>query len=363
MTRDRSIAGTLLAVAVVLIAAVAAGSALGVSSAQSGPTCEYPLTATDATGTEVTVAEAPESVVTLAPGAAQTLWEIGARAKVVGVSMHAGFLEGAGDRTNVSADPLSTDLETVVDLDPDIVLAPNVTPVGEVDDLRDLGLTVFHFETATSVDDVLEKTALTGELVGSCGGASETVSAARADLERIGDAIPPRAERPQGYFTLGDGFTPGAGTFQDDAIERAGLVNLAAEAGLTGWEPISEEVVVNRDPEWILHTDAFAEPPVGAAVEETTAMREGQVVALDANRISQPSPQLVDAITTIHEAVYGPLETPTPSATPAPTATVTGTPGDSPTETPESDGIPGFHLAGALLALGLAALAGRARHR
>ncbi|MFP4627436.1 MAG: PGF-CTERM-anchored ABC transporter substrate-binding protein [Halobacteriales archaeon] len=365
MSRDRPAGGILVVVAVVLVAAIAVGPAPTMVVAQDQPTCEYPLTVTDATGTDVTITEAPDDIVTLAPSAAQTVWAIGARERVVGLSMHSGFLDGADERTNVSADPLSIDLETVVDLDPDLVLAPNVTPGSEVEDLREIGLTVYHFDTATSVEDILDKTALTGELVGACEGATETVASARTDLDRIKAALPPRDERPEAYFTLGDGYTPGSGTFQHDAIERAGLRNLAAEAGIDGWESINEEVVVDRDPEWILHTDAFPEPPVGSVVEETTAMQADQVVSLDANRISQPAPQLVDAIATIHEAVYGPLETPTPTATPTATttATPTETPPPSPTDTPATDGVPGFHLLAAVLALAAVALAGRARHR
>lgn len=365
----RPSAGWTAVVGLLVVVALAVGAPAAGGSVHEDLSCEYPVTVTDATGTEVTIEEEPERIVTLAPSAAQTLWEIGARGKVVGMSMHAGFLEGAETRTNVSADPLSTDLETVVDLEPDLVIAPNVTPRREVTDLRELGLTVVHVETATSVDDVVEKTALMGQLVGACAGAAEAVDDMERTLARIASNVPEAAQRPIVYYSLGDGFTPGAGTFQSDAIERAGLRNLAAEEGIDGWAQLSEEVVVEADPAWIAYPDSFPAPPVSDALGEVTAVREDQLVALDANAISQPSPRLIDAMVTLHEAVYG--ELPTPTATPTPTASPTATPTStdtrtaaaSPTPTDDSDAIPGFGPSLAALAglLTVALIASRRR--
>lgn len=350
---------TALLLTLLVLGALAIGPAAVSGSSHDAIECGYPVTLTDATETEVTVEAEPDRVVTLAPSAAQTMWHLEAEEKVVGVSMHADFLEGAGDRTNVSADPFTTDLETVVALEPDLVLAPNVTPVGEVDDLRDLGLTVVHFETATSIDDVINKTETIGELVGACSAATTTIDEMRTTLQRIDSAVPARADRPLGYYTLGDGISPGSATFQNDAIERAGLRNLASEVGLEGWSQLSQEVVVDRDPEWLLYTDSFPEPPVGEGLANVTAMREDQHIVLDANAISQPSPALVDAIETIHETVYGDLATPTDTpqtATMTATETETPTAVASPTETDDTDAIPGFGAPLAVIAGGIATI-------
>ncbi len=360
----RSVAAVL--VALLLASAMAVGPAAVGANNHDDVTCGYPMEYTDVTGTTVTLESEPERIVTLSPSAAQTLWRIDAREKVVGVSMHAGFLEGAGERTNVSADPLSTDLETVVALEPDLVIAPNVTSTAEVADLRDLGLDVVHFGAATSVDDVIDKTATIGRLVGACEGTSETIDQMETTLQTIADEVPPAAEQPTVYYTLGDGFTPGEGTFQSDAIERAGLRNLAVEAGIQGWNQLSEEIVVDRDPEWIAHTNRFQTPPVSEGVSAVTAMQEEQIITLDPNRISQPSPAIIDAVKAIHEAVYGELSTPTPTPpwtfTPTPTATSTDTAVATTTASDGADGIPGFGPLAAVTAV-LLTLAFLARRR
>lgn len=332
---------TLLAVVgIVFLGAILTVGAIGLVGATTHEdvTCEFPFEVEDATGETVVIDEEPETVVTLAPSAAQTMWEIGARDKVIGVSMHAGFLEGAGDRTNVSADPMSIDIETVVDLEPDLVLAPNVTPREEVDELRRLGLTVYHAEVSTDIEDVKTKTVLFGQLVGACDGAAASVD----DMEQRLDAIEAQLEEVDThqtvYYPSGGGFTPGAGTFQTMALEQAGLTNIAVEANIQGWDIISEEVVIEQDPDWIVYPDSFAEPPVGEGARQTTAWQEDQVITVDAQSISQPAPRIVDAIEEIHVTVYGDIEVETP------------TPDD------EAEPIPGFSVVAGLLAIGLLTL-------
>lgn len=316
-------------------------------------TCEYPIERTDATGTAVGINDEPETIVTLAPSAAQTLWEIEAEDKVIGMTMHAAFFDGADERANVSADPMSIDIEKVVDLDPDLVLAPNVTPHEEIEELRDLGLTVYHFEASESVDDIVEKTKLQTELVGACDTGGDRIADMEASLERIDEIVDTLDVRQSIYFTMGDGITAGAGTFQSDALERAGLSNIAVEAGVEGWGMLSEEMVIEHDPDWIVYTDSFPEAPISEGERETTAWQADQVIVVDAQDFSQPAPRIVNAIESIHEAVYDEAAPETPTPTPTDPTTPTPTPTEvAPTPTPEdADPIPGFGVVVAILAL------------
>jgi len=58
----------------------------------------FPLTLTDATGTEVTLEERPERVTTTNPSAAQVMWELDAQEQVVGLTQFAHYLDGAESR-------------------------------------------------------------------------------------------------------------------------------------------------------------------------------------------------------------------------------------------------------------------------
>lgn len=323
----------LVVVTIGLIALLGVMAPPGVGAADESIDCSFPVTVTDATGEELTLESPPEDVVTVAPSAAQIMWEIGAEEQVTGVSMHAYYLEGTEDRVNISADPMSIDIEQVVVLEPDLVLAPNATPQEEVNELRRVGIDVYHYSTATSVDDIIDHVLVTGTLVDACDGAEETVTDMNDRLEAIESALADIDERQTVYFEMGGGWTAGEGTFQHIALETAGLDNIAIEADVQGWEPVSTEFVLEQDPDWIVYSADFPEPPVADALAATTAMERNQTVQVESNNISQPAPRIVDAIEDIHSAVYGDLAE------------------DSPEE--DAEATPGFGIAVAIAAGGM----------
>lgn len=343
--------GTVLLAVLVVAAALTAGLAVGAPAAAgaAGQDCSFPVTETDATGTQVTIDEEPDRIVTTNPSAAQTLWEIGARDKVVGVTKYASYLEGSDEKTNVSgAGYTNVVVEKVVGVEPDLVLVPNATFGHQsiVQQLRDAGLTVFHFGAAGSLDDIREKTRLTGRLVGECEGAADSVEEMDRKLAPVEEAVEGE-EEPSVLFVLGpDGYTAGSGTFIDTAIETAGGDNVAANANLTGYKQISQEVVEDRDPEWIVIPYEGAIPATDV-YNDSTAVTEGNVLVVDNNFVSQPAPQIVQPIRAMAAAFH-------PDAWAAANATETPTPRITDTE-PAPDGTPttspGFGVAAGLVAL------------
>jgi iron complex transport system substrate-binding protein len=331
------------------------GGAPAAADATAG--CSFPFSSVDATGTEVSVEEAPERVVTLNPSAAQTMWEIGARDRVVGVTKYATYLDGAAEKSNVSGGGFTTVVnEKVVALEPDLVLVPNATNnlnPGKVQQLRDAGLTVYVFGLAGSLEDISEKTLLTGKLAGACDGAEASAEQMESQVATVEDAVEGE-QRPDVLFVLGPGgFTAGSGTFIHTAIETAGGANVAADENITGYKSISEEVVADRDPDWIVKPTGVSLPPSGV-YNQSTAVQEGRVLEVDNNFVSQPAPQIVEPIVTMakafHPEAYAEANTTaTPSPTPAdtPATTDVSTEPSSPSET----GSPGFGLVAALAAL------------
>jgi iron complex transport system substrate-binding protein len=340
----------------------AAGELDGVAAAQAG-TCGFPVTVTDATGTQVQVEDRPERIVSLSPSAAQTLWEIGARDRVVGLTQYATYLEGADTRTNVSGAGQSLiSTEQVVGTNPDLVLAPNVVPNETVTALRDAGLTVYKTGFAGNLRDVADKTRLYGRLVGSCESANATADRMESELATVEEAVAGE-DRPRVLYTF-FGFTAGEGTFIDEIITTAGGENVAATANVTGYQQISPETVVAQDPEWlVLNTDS-PQVPRNDAYNSTTAVEEGNVVVLNTNYLNQPAPRVIRPVRTLartfHPEAYAQANT---TATPTATPTASPTPGtttqavdDTPATTTST---PGFGVTVALLSLLGAALLAR----
>ncbi|QLG63947.1 ABC transporter substrate-binding protein [Halorarum salinum] len=257
------------------------------------PSCEFPFTATDATGTEVTVEERPERVTTLNPSAAQTMWEIGGEEQVVGVSQFALYLDGAETRENVSASGFGVSVERVVGTEPDLVLAPNSIPVETVEALRGSGLTVFHVTEQTNVTTVREKTTLIGQLTGNCEGAAEANAWMDANVEAAAEATADE-EPVRALYPLGGGYVVNTGTFISTMLEVSGATNVVGEREFDGGYPqVNDEVIVELAPEYLVLTDSSAHTVEGEPYASTPAVENGNTVTVDANWMNQPAPRSV----------------------------------------------------------------------
>lgn len=245
----------------------------------------------------------------------------------------------------------------MIQLEPDLVVASSVADEDQVEQLRDAGLTVYQFGPETSIDDVVTNTETTGQLVGECEGANESVEWMNQEIGAIEEAVEGE-ERPTVLYAMGDGFTAGQGTFIEEIITTAGGENLGSTAEIEFYGQISEEVVIAEDPDWIVDPDDFEEPPVSEQVlEETTAGQENQVVPVDSNRMNQPGPQVVYAIDelaeTFHPEAYAAAQAGGEANETNESGNETGSDDDSAGESGEDQ--PGFGIAAALAALVLAA--------
>lgn len=388
MNRRRLVVIATALATVALVAGVASGTAVALETADAvespspspstaadattgeDPTCSFPLTVTDDSGTEITLEDEPESVVTLAPSAAQTMWEIGAEEKVTGTTRHAANLEGADERTNVSTDAATIEPEIVVEEDPDLVLAPSSNFVTDetVETLRESGLSVYYFDSADSIDEVRERTLLIGSLVGECEGAAATVEWMDEELAVVEETIEGE-DRPAVLYTF-FGFTAGEDTFIHSLVEAAGGTNVAAEVGIEEYAELNEETVVEVDPDWIVLNTNSPEVPDSPAYESTTAVQNDQVLILDVNKLNRPGPRTVHAISelaeTFHPEAYAAAEVREAGSSDDPDSSSggddadPGTTSDGSAETTadeaDPDGIPGFGLTAAVLASALVAV-------
>ena len=326
---------------------------------QAGPDCEFPYTAGDATGTDVTVEERPDRIVVLGASAAQTVWALDAADRVVGapVDTTTSYLEGIEDTEDVfREDRFTVNQEAVVELDADVVLAPNVIPAETVASLREANQTVYKFRFGTSLEFIAGKTAETGRLIGACEAATGTNEAFNATIEQVeagtDDYDSPRVM----YFT--DNVTAGGGTFVDSLLTTAGGTNVAAENGVQGYGEINEEALVEWNPEVIVVSGVEGGVPDTPAYRETYAVQNDQVVTVDANYVSQPGPRVLIALQTMANAFAN--ATVEGQATPTPSPTATATDGGEPAETANGDGA-GFGVSIALVALMSVALLARRR--
>jgi iron complex transport system substrate-binding protein len=104
----------------------------------------------------------------------------------------------------------------------------------------------------------------------------------------------------------------GSGTFMDELASMLGLKN--AFADIQGWGEISQEQVIERDPDYIVTIamysgegpDPVEEIKSREGWQDLKAVKNGTILNADSNEISLPGPRLKDAAETLYRFVYEP---------------------------------------------------------
>jgi iron complex transport system substrate-binding protein len=222
----------------------------GSSPVAPGP---FPKTAMSPLGERVLLREAPRRIVSIALSADEILIDLVPPERLVGITV---FVDDpstspASGRAPRRAARVTGEPESLLALAPDIVFASNYTRPEAVSLLTGAGIPVVGIGSLTTFDAVLRSVTTLGDAVGEPERAHEIVTGVR---ERI-DAVVARA-RTQGRHArilLWEGsYTYGKGTLQNEMVRLAGGVNVAAEAGLDGPSPLTEEAAVAFDPDMIV---------------------------------------------------------------------------------------------------------------
>lgn len=302
----------LLALALCLSVAAAAFTACANSdsnSEESGAsvaedTFTYPLTLTDAYGNEVTVEEEPETIVTVSPALTEIVYALGGEDKLIGRSDWDDYPADVFEVQSVGNIDMP-DVELIVSLDPDVVLASSIFSEEAYNALTDAGITVVIIKDETSLDGVTLYIETVADVIGlheegqalAMGVSDEIAEIYNEATETIAD------DEITVYYAMGFGeygdFTAGPDTFINDIIEYAGCVNAASDAD--GWSYSAEQLLA-ADPDIIIVPDwgyeSFMETE---PYTELTAVQNGTVIAVDANLFERVGPRNVDAIRTLYE--------------------------------------------------------------
>lgn len=262
----------------------------------------------DDAGVVVSLAASPRRIVSLAPSNTETLYLIGAGELVVGVTRYDDYPAQARGLPRVGGF-LDVDIERVLALEPDLVLAAGFQASGPARRLRALGVPVFVVEPRDAAATI-DRVEVIGALVGRAEEAHRVAAGLRARLDAVQRAVARASVRPRVLLMLSrDLFTVGPGSFAHDLIVRAGGDNIAADADVP-YPQISDETAILRDPEIIFvggHQTLLrlGDLRLRPGWAEVSAVRAGRVVVLeDPDIASRPGPRIIDAL----ELIAGEVE-------------------------------------------------------
>ena len=279
--------------------------------------CAQAASLMDMYGREVVLDASATRIVALAPSDCEILCALGAEDLLVGRGAYCDYPESILDVPVVETGE-NTNLEQIIALQPQVVLMADMAQTAEqVQALEDAGIRVV-LSDANDIEGVYTAIRMIGQLTGLEGEAETLVADMQATFDGI--AAQPEETGKTVYFEVSPLeyglWTAGANTFMDELASLCGLTN--AFADVEGWAAISEEQVLERDPDYIVTISMYygegptpVEEIMGrAGWEGLTAVQNGDVFNADSNEISRPGPRLKDAALALYAFVSGEAEEP-----------------------------------------------------
>ncbi len=337
--RTRGLAATLLLAVITVVSGCSAAATpppslvptTPVPSAAATPTPApaFPAALTDDDGTAVTLKAEPQKIITMTPGATDTLFALGLGSRVVGKSEDiAPTNPSVGSVPNVVTYQ-GADVEKIVALTPDLVIAGghNLNRPDDIAKLRSLHIPVLVIY-ASDLKGILADITLVGRAVGRPAGAATIVADIQGAFAEV-KAAAASATSPRVYAELdasGGYWLPAPDDLLTDMIRAAKGDPLTS--GTPGVYQIDQEKILAFDPQVILLSDTYA-VSVGDVAKRAgwsviSAVKTGDVRPIDASTATRPGPSLAAGIRALAVAIHPGLVL--PNATSVPSAADSTTP-------------------------------------
>jgi iron complex transport system substrate-binding protein len=268
----------------------------------------------DDLGRPIRTQEPPNRIVSLGPSITEILFALDLGDAVVGVTDYCDYPEEARSVQKVGAPFPGFSVETILDLQPELVLSLAGTVVQQ---LESAGATVVVLHP-TNIQGIYSDIDLVGQLTGKQKEAAALVNTMKKRVEAVLVKISDVAEKPTVFYEV-DGswnenkpWTAGYGTFQDNLINLAGGVNIAA--GRSGWYEMGIEEILDADPDIIILED-YQFGVSREVVKDRQAWKGLRAVTQDGiypiedpNLTCRSGPRIVDGLETlaamIHPALF-----------------------------------------------------------
>ncbi|MBQ8312506.1 MAG: ABC transporter substrate-binding protein [Clostridia bacterium] len=269
---------------------------------------EEAITVTDMFGREITLEEPATRIIATEPADCEILYALGCGDALVGRGLYCDYPAEVTALPTVQSGA-DTNLEEILALEPQVVIMNDMAhTVEQVTLLEQNGVKVIT-TNADSLAEVYQAIRLIGQVMGKDAEAEAII----ADMQSTFDGIAAKAEQTDKtiYFEVmpleWGLWSAGANTFMQELAEICGMKN--AFADLEGWQPISQEQVIERDPDYIVLVTGMGETAAEEVMnrpgwQDIKAVKNGKVYNADSYALTRPAPRLKDAAIDLYNFLY-----------------------------------------------------------
>lgn len=229
-------------------------------------------------------------IVSLAPSLTKSIYYMGAAEQLVGRTSYC-FIADADDK-EVVASAVSVNIEKVLTLKPDLVLATGITNPETIALLQRAGIRTKVFQTPRNFEEICLHFQELGRLTGREAAADSIVAHTRQEVEQIKASYEGQAAKTF-FFQIGANplFTVLDHTFMNDYINFSGGINVAG--GLKAGT-LSREWVLMKNPEVIVIVNmglvGEEEKAIWESYPQLRAVKNDLVFFVESDMASTPNP-------------------------------------------------------------------------
>jgi iron complex transport system substrate-binding protein len=292
-----------------LLTAVLIGAALTGAVSKRAPfedRDEALRTVEDATGERIAVRDYAR-IVSTSTIADQVLIEIIEPNRLLAVSGHTLRTQESRTYEDKIGVERARDIETIIELRPDIVFINNFIDRRQVERLKDAGLNVFDMGEMRGLETLLPNIRQLAAVLDVPERGQALADDFVRKLEAVSAGIAAEDRRRGLYVGIhGDRLYGGtAGTSFHDVLVAGGLIDMAAESGFHGWPAFTNEQLLSLDPPWII-TNPGTERSLcrHPGFQSLSACRAGQVRSVDTHLLTDPGLGILQAAEAVRAVVY-----------------------------------------------------------
>ncbi|HEY3425044.1 MAG TPA: ABC transporter substrate-binding protein [Negativicutes bacterium] len=273
----------------------------------------------DATDHIVKLTQKPQRIVSLALGTDEILLGLISVERIAALTYLAddGGISNVAEQAKQVSVKIRANAETIISLQPDLVVTADLHPAELIQTIRDAGIPVYVYKAPSTIEEIKKVIGEVAQVLGEEARGGQLLDEMDAQLEQVAAKVRqiPAEKRlcVLRFSLLGGG--GGTGTLFDDICHYAGVKNAANAVGLTRHVILAKEqiVAINPDiffvPSWDYtgktdpeqyKADIQADP----ALQTVTAIRQKKLIIVPDRHLVCSSQYIVYGVRDIAAAAY-----------------------------------------------------------
>ncbi len=257
-------------------------------------------------GITVTLPGPAKRIVSVAPNVTETIFTLGKGSLLVGRTDYGNYPAAASSVQSIGS-LMEPNIEKIVELEPDIVIASNHFKKESADKLEKLSIKVLVLTDDKTFEAVYTTIRDIAKITGAEQQGEAVITKMKCTVSGVENAVKNKP-RPKVYYVVGFGeygeYTAGGNTFIGQMISMAGGNNIASN--LKGWA-YSLEKIVAGDPDIIIcskYRNTKKKLVKANGYKDLRAVKEGKVYEIDNNLLDRQGPRLAEGLKQLAEIIH-----------------------------------------------------------